>query len=147
MAYHLAISVYGPGTDPNHRSHWGFLIYKPEENVGDLLHTPVVDLARLWYQFEERSGVPVMSKQSAGRFKIATITENQRQAAKLIIKAEPPPRDGKRKCQDWVLDTVVTLEVEELVEAGTAERIGSFVGKPAAEIAEMVGEDWIAANA
>ncbi|PGG95677.1 hypothetical protein AJ80_09923 [Polytolypa hystricis UAMH7299] len=103
MAYHLAISVYGPGTDPNHRSHWGLLIYKPEENIGDLFHTPLIDVDRLWYRFEEGSGAPV------------------------------------------VLDAVVTLEIEEVVEPGTTRRVRDLVGKSAAEVAEIAGEDWIAA--
>ncbi|KKZ61811.1 hypothetical protein EMCG_03691 [[Emmonsia] crescens] len=36
------------------------------------------------------------------------------------------------------LATIVSSEVEEHVEAGTAERVGSFVGKPVAEVARWL---------
>jgi len=68
--------------------------------------------------FEERSGVDVASWQSAGRFKIATLTEEKHRHAKEVISKEPPPRDGKKRCQDWVLDVVIALEVEEIVDPG-----------------------------
>jgi hypothetical protein len=146
MAYRLCISVLGPGTDPNFRSHWAFAIYRDGDDFGDVLHTPVLDLERRWYQFEERSGVPLFSKTSEGHVKIASLTDDQRRAAKKVISSEPAPRDGTRRCQDWVLEAMTSLEAEELVDAGTSRWIQELVGKPAKVVAAMAGEKWVAAK-
>ncbi|KAK2742900.1 hypothetical protein FQN57_005030 [Myotisia sp. PD_48] len=143
MAYELSISVFGPGTDPSHRSHWGFIINRPGDDFGDLLHTRLLDLQRLWYIFEERSGTNIISQQSEGRIKLSTLTFDQRSYAKLIIQRQPAPMDGKRKCQDWVSETVAILEEKGIVSPGMSERIGSAVGKPAAVVATMMGDAWI----
>jgi hypothetical protein len=146
MSYELSIVVYGPGTDPQHRSHWGLMINRVGEEYGDLLHTQVINLERLWYQFEERSGAPVVSRQSEGRYKIAVLTEEKRRKAKDVIGKEPAPRDGKKRCQDWVLDVVIALEVEEIVDPGLSNTVGELVGKPAKDVAAAVGEAWIPAK-
>lgn len=47
--YTLSIAVYGPGEDPNHRSHWGFLIHGHGHEVGNLLHVQLLSLVGLVY--------------------------------------------------------------------------------------------------
>src|SRR6266536_1001225 len=143
MSFELSIAVYGSGTDPRYRSHWGFMIHRLGENYGELLHTQLLDLDRLWYQFEERSGAPLTSQQSEGRFKIATLTDEKRHVAKRVISAEPPPRDGKKRCQDWVLDVVISLEVEEVVDAGLSNLVQGLVGKSAKDLAAAVAPAWV----
>ena len=52
MATHvLSIVVSGPGTDPNHRSHWAFAIHETNSEFGHILDVNVIDLQRLIYQF------------------------------------------------------------------------------------------------
>jgi hypothetical protein len=99
MSFELSIAVFGPGTDSNYRSHWGFIVSNIGDKWGDLLHTQLIDKTRLLYQFEARSGHPILSQQSEGRFKIATLTSEQRLEAKELITKEAAPRDGKRRCQ------------------------------------------------
>lgn len=146
MTHELSITVFGPGTDPRYRSHWGFMIHRMGDTYGELLHTKVLDLDRLWYQFEERSGASVISQQSEGRFKIATLSDGMRSKVKKVICAEPPPRDGQKRCQDWVLDVIVSLEVEELVDAGLSNQVQGLVGKSAKDLAAAVGSAWVPAK-
>jgi hypothetical protein len=146
MSYQLSVEVYGSGEDPNHRSHWGFMINQPSSSIGDLLHVRVIDLEKLWYQFEERYGTNVVSMQAVGMCKIADLTPKQRQDAIAIIKKEDAPRDGKKRCQDWVFDTLISLEAEELVPSGTSEFWKGMVGKPARVVAQACGTKWIRLN-
>jgi hypothetical protein len=146
MSYELSIVVYGPGTDPRYRSDWGFMIHRTGDDYGELLHTSLIDLDRLWYQFEDRSGAPLVSQQSEGRFQTATLEDGKRIEAKRIISEEPPPRDGKKRCQDWVLDVVISLEVGEIVDAGLSNRVEGLVGKSAEDLAAAVGSAWVSAK-
>jgi hypothetical protein len=117
--YELSIEIFGAGEDPQHRSHWGFVIHRPSALVGDLLHVKVIDLDRLWYQFEPRMSTPLRTMQAVGKVKLGDLSEQQRQHAIQVITSSPAPRDGKKRCQDWVYDTLLSLEVEELVPSGT----------------------------
>ncbi|GAD96911.1 hypothetical protein PVAR5_5578 [Paecilomyces variotii No. 5] len=146
MSYELSIEICGQGEDPNHRCHWGFMINRPAEYFGDLLHVRVIDLDRLWYQFEYRSGSSLDDLQAVGKCKIADLTLQQRQEAIELIKAEKAPIDGKRRCQDWVFDTLISLEVEDLVPPGTAEFWKGMIGKPAKEVRLSCGVGWTSFN-
>lgn len=142
MNYQLSIEVFGNGEDPNHRSHWGFMINQPPSLTGDLFHVRIIDLTRLWYQFEPRYGTNIASMQAMGMCKIADLTPKQRLDAIEIITKEPAPRDGKRRCQDWVFDTLISLEAGELLPSGTSEFWKGMVGKPAREVAQACGAKW-----
>ena len=146
MSFHISILVSGPGTDPRHRSHWAFSIHRDDEEFGEILNVQVIDLQRLWYQYEERTGEPGQKHRCEGRIKIATLTDTQRLMAKKVISGEPAPRDGKRRCQDWILDATISLEADGVVESGTSEYIQRLVGKPAAEVAKIVGGKWVPAK-
>jgi hypothetical protein len=143
----LSIVVYGPGEDPQHRSHWAFAIHKPDAIIGHVLHVSLLNLERLIYQFEIRKGVMVRSISSEGSFSVARLTPGQAGQASNIISEEPAPRDGVERCQDWVLRAVISLEAEEIVPAGTSERIGNLVGQSANNVAGVVGDKWIEATA
>ncbi|KAJ9303236.1 hypothetical protein DTO271G3_610 [Paecilomyces variotii] len=142
MSYEFSIEICGQGEDPNHRCHWGFMINQPAECFGDLLHVRVIDLDRLWYQFEYRSGSSLDDLQAVGKCKIASLTPEQRQNAIELIKAEKAPVDGKRRCQDWVFDTLISLEVEDLVPSGTAEFWKERIGNSAKEVRRACGRNW-----
>jgi hypothetical protein len=146
MSFELAIKVSGPGTNPQARSHWEFLIYRSGQNIGELLHTRLLDEDRRWFQFEERSGVDLVSNCTQGHVKLATLSNEQRLAAKKVIATEPAPRDGVKRCQDWVFDTMISLEAEEIVESGASEFVKGHVGKPAKEVAALAGDKWIPAE-
>ncbi|RDH33795.1 hypothetical protein BDQ94DRAFT_169871 [Aspergillus welwitschiae] len=147
-SYELSIQIFGPGEDPHHRSHWGFLIAKPSSPTGDLLHVQVIHLDNLWYQFEARINTPLRTMetmmQAVGKVKLATLGgEQQRQQAIEVITASPAPRDGRKRFQDWVLDTLLSLEVEEVVPAGTCHFWEGLVGRSAAEVRERSGVEWV----
>lgn len=140
--HRLSIAVDGPGTDANHRSHWIFAIHHDNADVGTVMQVQVIDLSKLIYQFDERSGVHIRSRGSEGSFMVASFTQEQaRQAAKLI-RDEPPPRDGVERCQDWVLRAIISLEAEEVVPPGTSTGIEMLIGKAATAVAEQVGDRW-----
>lgn len=141
--YVLSIVVYGPGTDPNHRSHWAFAIHQQTAESGVLLHVQLIDLSRLIYQYDERRGVDVRSRSSEGSFAVAPLTNEQVQQAVRIIRAEVAPNDGVEKCQDWVLRAIISLEAEEIVPPGTSSWIETLVGQAATAVARAAGVRWI----
>ena len=144
MASHsLSIVVDGPGTDANHRSHWAFAIHHSAADTGTLMQVQVIDLAKLIYQFDERTGVDIRSKGSEGSFAVASLTQEQVRQAGKIIREEPAPNDGVERCQDWVLKTIISLEADELVSPGTSLEIEVLVGKPANAVAQQVTDRWI----
>lgn len=49
-----------------------------------------------------------------------------------------------RRCQDCVFDTLISLEIEELVPSGTSEFWKGMVGRSAVEVAEAYGMQWTA---
>ncbi|KAK1139137.1 hypothetical protein N8T08_001260 [Aspergillus melleus] len=122
MSFQLCIEVFGNGDDPNHRYHWGFLFSRPEDDYGDLYHVQVIDLRKLWYQPDIREGTTIKTRQAVGMCKIALLDAARRAQAVKIIRDEPAPRDGKKRYQDWTVDVLISLEAEELVEPGTAEK-------------------------
>lgn len=142
MAYQLSIEVFGTGEDPNHRSHWGFMIHQPPSTTGDLLHARLIDLYRLWYEFESRFNTNIVDMQALGLCRLAELTPQQRLQAIEVIKSEPAPRDGTRKCQDWVFSTLISLEVEELIPAGTSEFWQGMIGRTARDVAGSIGSEW-----
>ncbi|KAF2248946.1 hypothetical protein BU26DRAFT_519123 [Trematosphaeria pertusa] len=143
MSYNLSVIVYGPGDDPNHRSHWAFAFHAPGSSVGNILHVTLLDLNKLVYAFEKRKGVEVQSKSSEGYFTIATLSLEQYQRADRIISQEPAPNNGKDRCQDWVQNCIIALEVEEIVPPGTSEWLGGLVAQPAATVASKTGSRWV----
>jgi len=144
MAYQLSIEVFGTGEDPNHRSHWGFMIHQPPNTTGDLLHVRLIDLDRLWYEFESRFSTNIVDMQALGLCRLAELTPQQRRQVTDVIKSESAPRDGRRRCQDWVFSTLLSLEVEELIPTGTSEFWKGMVGRTAREVEGCVGDRWTA---
>ncbi|KAJ5259354.1 hypothetical protein N7478_012335 [Penicillium angulare] len=134
MAYELSIEIFGTGEDPQHRSHWGFVIHRPSSLVGDLLHVKVIDLDRLWYQFEPRMNTPLRTMQAVGKIKLGDLNEQQRQHA---------IQGWEKRCQDWVYDTLLSLEVEELVPSGTCHIWKGMVGKSARAVQATPGVNWM----
>ena len=100
MAYVLSVEIFGEGNDRQHRSHWGFTIHTPSSIIGDLLHVKVIDLDRLWYQFEPRMSIGLNTMQAIGEVKLGVLSEQQRRQAIQVITSSPAPRDGRKKCQD-----------------------------------------------
>lgn len=142
MEYHLSIGVFGTGEDPQHRSHWGFVIHHPTCLIGDLLHVELLDLDTLWYEFEMRFKTDLAIRGAQGLSRITTLDPLQRNKAIEVIKSEPAPRDGQRRCQDWVFSTLIALEVEELVPPGTAEFWKSMIALPAREVRKARWDRW-----
>jgi hypothetical protein len=87
--------------------------------------------------------VEVQSKSSEGYFIIATLSLEQYQRADQIISEEPAPNKGRDRCQDWVQNCIISLEVEEIVPPGTSEWLEGLVGQPAATVASKAGSRWV----
>ncbi|OAX79712.1 hypothetical protein ACJ72_05966 [Emergomyces africanus] len=105
------LSTDGHGTESEPSVALGFLIHSTNQKR-KLKRDPSYILLSLISLFKERSGVPVVSKQSAGR---STLTEDQRQVAKRIkYQGRTTTSRWKEKCQGWVLDMFISLEAEKL---------------------------------
>ncbi|KAF2171472.1 hypothetical protein M409DRAFT_18589 [Zasmidium cellare ATCC 36951] len=143
----LSIVVYGPGTDPNHRSHWTLAIHRRNDEYGVLLHVNVIDLSRLIYQFDIRRDVLLHSRSSEGSFVVAQLGQNTIRRVIALISEEPAPRDGVERCQDWVLRAMISLEAEEIVPAGTSEWVSRLIGHSAEEVARAVSTRWSSTEA
>ena len=85
---------------------------------------------------------PLHTMQAVGKVKLGDLSEQQRQHAIQVITSSPAPRDGKKRCQDWVYDTLLSLEVEELVPSGTCHFWKEMVGKSARTVQETPGVNW-----
>ncbi|KAF2708721.1 hypothetical protein K504DRAFT_467956 [Pleomassaria siparia CBS 279.74] len=142
--YTLSIVVYGEGDDPNNRSHWAIVFHGAGADRGNLLQVSLIDRDRLWYQFDRRDDIAILSQNSEGYFQVATLTASQRVQAISIISKEPPPRNGRDRCQDWTMNCLIALEAEDLVPPGTSEWINGLVGRSATGLAQAVGGRWIA---
>ncbi|KAF1842846.1 uncharacterized protein K460DRAFT_314534 [Cucurbitaria berberidis CBS 394.84] len=144
--YTLSIGIEGDGEDPNHRSHWGFLIYRPENEIGTLLHVQLLSFEGLIYQYESRTGYPLESQTSEGRVLLGDINPSRYNQVVQIISGEPAPRNNQDRCQDWILDCVIALEAEELLPAATSQWVANLVGKPSKGVVNLVGDRWIPAR-
>lgn len=142
--YQLSVSIFGPGS--SERAHWGFVIHQPPNLYGDLLHVRVIDVPANRFIFENRSGHGLRSQNAWGLCKVALLDNAQRIKVTSILSSEKPPNGGTKDCQDWVIDALVSLEVEELVPDGTTQTWKSRVGKQSVAIKGEVGRDWESLN-
>lgn len=140
--YELSITVSGRGLDPDDRSHWASMICRAGESFGDRLHVTLLDLQSLTYMFEVRSAVSLRDNQCEGRCTLAVWNSQQRQGGIKLIQNEPVPRDGRSRCQDWVLEVLTSLNIEDVIPTGTLERWNSVIGEPSAEVAAVLGSSW-----
>lgn len=137
----LYVAVYGPGTDPTERSHWGFMISRKGASEGKLLHVVLPNKERLLYVFQEREKRHVIDG-SEELWKIAELSDTERVKAMNILRGNPPPVDGKRKCQDWVLEGFIRLVADELVAEVQAHQCMALMGKSAEELRTILGPAW-----
>jgi hypothetical protein len=82
-------------------------------------------------------------QQSEGRCLPAVWNSEQRQQGIQAMRDEPPLREGRRWCQDWVVEVLLMLETQELVSDGTFERWERLVGIPAGELGLSLGRLWL----
>lgn len=140
MAFQLSVVIFGAGVFD--RAHWGFVIHRPPNRFGDLLHVRVIDIPSNRFIFENRTGQSLDSQNAWGLCKIAFLDSVERFRATSILTCEKPPIGGTKDCQDWLVDAMISLETEELVPAGTAETWASRVGRPTVEVRSDAGADW-----
>lgn len=140
----LSIVVEGEGEDPDNRSHWSFAFRHAGAARGNILQVLVIDRERLWYQFDRRDDITILSPSVEGIFEIATIPPSRYAQTIRVVSNEPAPRNGKDRCQDWTLNCILALEVEELIPDGTSAWIDGLVGKSAAQLAQALGRRWVA---
>ncbi|KAL1863711.1 hypothetical protein Plec18167_000809 [Paecilomyces lecythidis] len=140
MTYQFSVGIFGPGTFE--RAHWGFVIHKPPNQFGDLLHVRVVDIPSNKFIFEHRSGHALDDQDAWGLCRISLLGDVRRSKVISMISSEQPPFGGTKDCQDWILDALVSLEVEELVPEGTAQIWASRVGKETKVVEGEAGIDW-----
>jgi hypothetical protein len=140
----LSLLITGPGLSPQHRSHWSLALHSPASTIGRIYQVSVISLSHLLYIFDVRDGVDIRPQGSEGSFELASgLDWEKARRVEEVIREEEAPRDGRERCQDWVLRVVVGLEVEGLVESGTAERVAGCVGRSAAEVRGVVGGAWV----
>ena len=96
----LSIAIEGTGEDPNHRSHWSFLLSCPGSSFGTLLQVQVISLEGLIYQFESRTGHPFETPNLEGRVILGDIEATKYNQVVKIISGEPAPRNGKVSFQE-----------------------------------------------
>jgi hypothetical protein len=143
MASHtLSIVVDGEGDDPNNRCHWSIVFHSAGAERGNLFQVSLIDRDRLWYQFDRRDDVAILSPSSEGYFEVGNVSASQYAQASSIIGKEPPPRNGRDRCQDWTVNCIIALEAEELIPAGTSELVSGLVGKSATKLAEALRGRW-----
>lgn len=144
MTYQLSVAIFGPGISEH--AHWGFVIHQSPSPHGDLLHVRLIDIPSNRFIFENRSGHGLESQNAWGLCKISLLDHAQRSKVISILSSEKPPSGGTKDCQDWVIDALVTLEVEELVPARTAHNWSSRIGKQTDAIKSEVGINWNSLN-
>lgn len=103
----------------------------------------LIDLATLKYKFERENSSPLHTRSSEGYFHVATFSAAVKQRVMSVIENEPAPSDGKGRCQDWIVEALISLEAEELVPSGTSEWIQGLVGRTALDVEKRVGEKWV----
>ncbi|KAL4916854.1 hypothetical protein BDW62DRAFT_202346 [Aspergillus aurantiobrunneus] len=146
MTYTLSITIAGPGT--TERAHWDFTIHKPAAPFGSLLHVRLLDSTnpnKHSFIFENREGHGLSEQDAWGLVPLAQLDGVQRAAVVSVLEKEKPPV-GVGRCQDWVVDALVALEVEELVPDGMARAWSARIGRVTVCIREEVGEGWLALN-
>ncbi|KAL4870318.1 hypothetical protein BDV12DRAFT_60102 [Aspergillus spectabilis] len=145
MKYHLSLTLSGSGLSD--RAHWGLVIYLPSDDFGDLLHVRVIDIPTNRFQFENRSGHGLAEQDAWGLAKTAELDSAQRMQAISIVEREKPPT-GEKDCQDWVVDALIALEVEELVPDGMVEIWTGRLGRATEVIKREVEAEggWISLN-
>lgn len=143
MATHiLYIVLEGAGLTPENRSHWSFAFHRPESRIANVLQVLLLDDLRLIYHFDRRDGVCFPIPGAEGAVRLAELSASEYSRAQYLISKEPPPRDGKERCQDWALNCVVGLEVEGILEGGSAEFVGGLVGLSAQAVkGEVVAKE------
>lgn len=99
--YELYLTVYGRGLDPKNRLHWAFMVCRCGDDFGDRHHVTLINREALLYMYEVREGSLLESEQCEGRCLLAVWNAEQRQQEIQAMQDEPPPRDGRRRCQDW----------------------------------------------
>lgn len=96
--------------------------------------------------FENRSGHGLESQNAWGLCKISSLDNAQRSKVISTLSSEKPPSGGAKDCQDWVIDALVALEVEDLVPGGTAQNWSSRTSKQTNAIKNEVGVNWMSLN-
>ncbi|KAL3476843.1 hypothetical protein BJX99DRAFT_257965 [Aspergillus californicus] len=144
MAYTLSIIMHGPGITS--RAHWGFIIHKSPNTYGNLLHVRVIDIPSNRFIFEHRSAHGLEEQDSWGLCKITELNDVQRLTVISVLEKEKPPLGGAKDCQDWVVDALVALEVEELVPDGTVMAWNGRLGMETERVKGIVGRKWTSLN-
>ncbi|KAF3902819.1 hypothetical protein AA313_de0205791 [Arthrobotrys entomopaga] len=143
LTYDLCIVVYGDGANPApwQGSHWAIGIHVTGDyERGDLFQVLVLDDVRKWYHFDKRENDFLLNAMSE-----ATLSPEQKREVVSLISQEPAPRDGKKGCQDWVIECLLTLETQdsELIPAGTVDFVSGLLRMPTADVAKQAGERWM----
>ncbi|KAJ5981315.1 hypothetical protein N7522_013736 [Penicillium canescens] len=142
--YTLPIEIFGPGTAPNHRSHWGCMISQTNNtDYGDFVQVEVIDDRKLWFSYTPRYGTKIVDRQAVGMCKIVDLNPQERRRAIEVVEGVAPPIDGVKRCQDWRFDALIWLKSEELVNDGTCAFWEGLIGKPAGEVTRVCGDLWV----
>lgn len=88
-SYTFSIEIFGPGADPNNRSHWGFLITQPNNtDYGDLLK--VIDDKKFGFPYAPRYGMKIVDRQAVWVCKIVDLAPQLRRRVIEVVGVAPP---------------------------------------------------------
>ena len=141
--YTLYIVIEGPGHSAQYRSHWLFAFRRSGSDLANIYQVLVLDDFHQIYGFDRRDGIPFPVSGCEGAVKLAELAPHQYVRAQQVLLAEPAPKNGWDRFQDWTLNCVIGLEVEEILGVGTAELLAGLVGRSAAGVEEMVRSRWV----
>ncbi|GKZ66560.1 hypothetical protein AnigIFM50267_000424 [Aspergillus niger] len=145
--YILSVNIYGKGNpDREDRpTHWGIMIYKSWDTMGDIYH--VRKNFDFYYNTQSRS---VESTGLYGRSEVTQLSSSRRLEAHQILESygnnDKHLPDVGQNCQDWVVGALGSLERANLVPKGTAGYWREQTGKGPISIGKQMIEDgkpWI----
>ncbi|KAF2092276.1 hypothetical protein K490DRAFT_32490 [Saccharata proteae CBS 121410] len=140
--YQLSIILYDQDGESIDGSHWGLIFHMDDSEVGNLFHVTLLDPKLQVYQLDQRHGYLIHSKNSSGYFNVARISQYQCVWAAGIIEKETIPVDATATCKEWVLNCLISLEVEELVPAGTSLWLEPLLKLPLEDIVDRLEDKW-----
>lgn len=143
--FQLSLIIDGPGNTPDAPSHWSLALHPPSSTTCTLLQVlPLANLPpeRLIHEFDRRENVKIFNRDppgekyrlhptttaSEGRIVLAKLTTRQYRQLIHTIQKEAAPTNGKEGCQEWCVNAVINLEVDEFVEPGTSEWVDTLRG-------------------
>jgi hypothetical protein len=114
----ISVVVSDIAYSPTWGSHWGLALHPMGQSTGFLLHAVIAIGETLYtWHVEGREGDQIFYG-AEGHFWIAQIDSSRVRLVMDIMKKMAPPNEQGMQCQDYVIATVLQLELAGLVQPG-----------------------------